>query len=266
MSAKPEAEGWPVGTGRYVFDAIDSTNAEAVCRAPSLTGPAWFVAAEQTGGRGRRGRPWSSPRGNLYATLLLQPKEPADQVALRSFAAALALREACVALTGLPEAFTLKWPNDVLLNGGKLAGILLESAGGAGRVHHLAIGIGVNLVAAPTLDQVEPGATVPVSLWAETGLRILPETFLTQLAICYDRWETIFQAEGFAPLRKAWLSQAARIGEPLRARTGTAVFDGVFETIDEAGALVLATAKGRMTIAAADIYFQTGGAGDASGD
>lgn len=260
MSVNPEPVGWPDGTGRFLFDAIDSTNAEAVRRAPSLTGPAWFMAAEQTGGRGRRGRPWSSPRGNLYATLLLQPQEPADQVALRSFAAALALRDACVAFTGLPEAFTLKWPNDVLLNGGKLAGILLESAGGGSRVSHLAIGIGVNLISAPSVDQVEPGATLPVTLLAETGLRISPEGFLTKLAICYDHWENLFRADGFGPLRSAWLSHAARIGEPLRARTGTAVYDGVFETIDSAGALVLATAKGRQTIPAADIYFQTGGA------
>ncbi len=101
-------------------------------------------------------------------------------VALRSFAAALALRDAFVALTGLPQAFTLKWPNDVLLNGQKVAGILLEASGDV-----LAIGIGVNLIAAPPPEAVEPGAVTPVSLLSETGLRITPEAFLDALAPAY---------------------------------------------------------------------------------
>jgi BirA family biotin operon repressor/biotin-[acetyl-CoA-carboxylase] ligase len=100
---------------------VDSTNAEAARQAGARSSPLWILANEQTGGRGRRGRPWSSPPGNFHATLLLYPAEPPDVVALRSFVAALALRDACVALTGLPGAFTLKWPNDVLLNGGTIS-------------------------------------------------------------------------------------------------------------------------------------------------
>ena len=111
-----------------------------------LDGPAWFMAYEQTAGRGRRARPWVSPRGNFYGSLILHPVEPVDQVALRSFVAAVALRDAFVTLTGLPTAFALKWPNDVLLNGGKVAGILLESVGQAQGVAHLAVGMGVNLI------------------------------------------------------------------------------------------------------------------------
>ncbi|HEX9857902.1 MAG TPA: biotin--[acetyl-CoA-carboxylase] ligase, partial [Paracoccaceae bacterium] len=126
MSVKPA---WPEGVGRHILGTVDSTNAFAARLAPGLTGPAWVLAGEQTAGRGRRGRAWSSPRGNFHASLVMQPTEPPEVVALRSFAAALALRDTCVALTGLPQAFALKWPNDVLLNGGKLAGILLESAG-----------------------------------------------------------------------------------------------------------------------------------------
>ena len=137
------AEAWPEGLGRHVLAQVDSTNALALRMAPELPGPAWFLGLTQTAGRGRRARAWSSPRGNFHATLLLFPSEPADQVALRSFAAALALRDAFVALTAQPQAFTLKWPNDVLLNGGKVAGILLEASGAT-----LAIGIGVNLIAA----------------------------------------------------------------------------------------------------------------------
>ncbi len=223
--------------------------------APQLPGPCWFMAAEQTAGRGRRARPWASPRGNFYGTLLLHPAEPAAQVALRSFAAALALREAFVALTGLPEAFALKWPNDVLLNGGKVAGILLESSGAGQGVQHLAIGIGVNLIAAPEATQVEPGAVRPVSLLGETGLRIAPEAFLNALAPAYARWETTFIAQGFGPLRGAWLAHAARLGEPIRARTGTETREGTFETIDDNGALILRQTHGPVAIPAAEVFF-----------
>ena len=239
--------------GRHIFGQLDSTNAEAVRLAGHA--PAWVMAAEQTAGRGRRARPWASPRGNFHATLILRPDEPAATVALRSFAAALALYDACVALTGLPAAFALKWPNDVLLNGGKLAGILLESHGAGAGVAHLCIGIGVNLIAAPEASQVEPGALLPVSLLAETGLRIEPEAFLNALAPAYARWEASLTTQGFAPLRRAWLSHAARIGEPITARTGSQTRHGIFDTIDDTGALILRTAQGPVAIPAAEVFF-----------
>jgi BirA family biotin operon repressor/biotin-[acetyl-CoA-carboxylase] ligase len=213
------------------------------------------LAYEQTAGKGRRARPWVSPRGNFHATLLLHPKEPAAQVALRSFAAALALRDALVALTDLSKAFTLKWPNDVLLNGGKLAGILLESASSGAGVSHLAIGTGVNLIAAPDASLVEQGALKPVSLLSETGLRVDPETFLTHLASAYANWEHTFTTQGFAPLRAAWLAHAARLGENIRARTGTTTHHGTFETIDDTGALILRTDHGPIAIPAAEVFF-----------
>jgi BirA family transcriptional regulator, biotin operon repressor / biotin---[acetyl-CoA-carboxylase] ligase len=253
LSAETLPPGWPQGVARILLDSVDSTNAHAARLAPQ--GPTWIMAAEQTGGRGRRGRPWSSPRGNFYATLALQPSESADQVALRSFAAALALRDACSIVTGLNAGLALKWPNDVLLNGGKLAGILLESSGAGQRIQHLAIGIGVNLIAAPTPDQVESGATPPVSLLAETGTRVTPETFLTQLAKAYAHWENLFVCKGFAPLRSEWLAHAARLGESITARTGTQTDTGIFETIDDTGALILKTSQGRRAIPAAEIFF-----------
>jgi BirA family biotin operon repressor/biotin-[acetyl-CoA-carboxylase] ligase len=217
--------------------------------------PTWIVAEEQTGGRGRRGRPWVSPKGNFYGTLALHPKGPAQGVALRSFVAALALREACVALTGLPQAFRLKWPNDVLLNGGKLAGILLESSGQSGRVQQLCIGIGVNLIAAPPPETVEPGAVPPVSLLSETGLRVTPAAFLAALAPAFARWEARLCAEGFAPIRAEWLAHAARLGEQITARTGNQTQTGIFTGLDATGALILDTGQGRQTIPAADIFF-----------
>ncbi|MEY4872006.1 MAG: hypothetical protein RLZZ563_1336 [Pseudomonadota bacterium] len=247
--------GWPPGVGRRLLDTVDSTNAEAARMAPHLAGPVWFLAGEQTAGRGRRARAWSSPRGNFHATLALQPREPADRVALRSFAAALALRDAFVALTDLPQSFALKWPNDVLLNGGKVAGILLESSGAGQGVQHLAIGIGVNLIAAPDPSQVEPCALQPVSLLGETGLRIPPEVFLDALAPAYAAWEATFVTQGFGPLRDAWLAHAARLGETITARTGTDVRQGVFDTIDASGALVLRMAHGPVAIPAAEVFF-----------
>ncbi len=246
---------WPKGVGRVVLPEIDSTNAEGLRIAKSFTGPVWIVAGLQTAGRGRRARPWHSPRGNFHATLVMHPIEPPDVVALRSFVAALALREALVAVTGLPAAFSLKWPNDVLLNGGKVAGILLESQSLGKPVATLCIGVGVNLIAAPGTDIVEPGATPPVSLLQETGKRLTPEAFLDALAPAYARLEADFIAYGFAPIRTAWLAHAARLGETIRARTGDTTRDGVFDTIDATGNLILRMPQGPVAIPAADVFF-----------
>ncbi len=240
---------------RHILPVTDSTNAHALREAPALSGPAWFLGLEQTAGRGRRARAWSSPRGNFHGSLLLFPTERPDQVALRSFAAALALRDAFVALTGLPQAFSLKWPNDVLLNGAKVAGILLEATSAGAGVQALAIGIGVNLIAHPDQSVMEEGALPAVSLLSETGIRVTPEAFLDALAPAYAKWEAVFTAQGFAPLREAWLSQAAKIGDHIRARTGKDTFYGVFETIDSQGNLILATATGQMAIPAAEVFF-----------
>lgn len=244
------------GAGRHIaLPEIDSTNAEGFRRAPALDGPTWITAGLQTAGRGRRARPWVSPRGNFHGTLVLKPSGRPEEVALRSFAAALALRDALVQLTGLPGSFMLKWPNDVLCNGGKLAGILLESQGLGGPDPVLCIGIGVNLIAAPDAALVEPGAVPPVSLLQETGLRVTPGAFLAALAPAYGRWEATFTAEGFAPLRSEWLAHAARLGETIRARTGSETREGVFETIDATGNLILRTPQARLAIPAAEVFF-----------
>ncbi|MCI2398037.1 biotin--[acetyl-CoA-carboxylase] ligase [Aliiroseovarius subalbicans] len=238
-----------------MLPSVTSTNAEAARIAPDLMGPEWILALEQTAGRGRRGRAWINPPGNFTATLVMRPAEPPQQVALRSFVASLALFDAFVAATGRTEPFALKWPNDVLLNGGKVAGILLESAGAGQGVSHIAIGIGVNLVASPRPDQVEPGAVTPVNLMDEVGVRVTPEDFLDLLAPAYARWEAAFTTYGFAPVRKAWLARAARLGEVITARTALADTEGRFDTVDDQGNLVLLTAQGRQVIPAAEIFF-----------
>ncbi len=246
---------WPQGYGLHVLQEVDSTLNEAARIAPVAQGPVWIMAHRQTEARGRRGRAWTHPRSNLAATLLMRPDGSPEQAALRSFVAALALFDACVAVTGRASGLSLKWPNDVLLNGGKLAGILLESTGQAGGVSHLAIGIGVNLSEAPGLDKVEPGAVRPVSLLSETGAAVTPEDFLTELAVAFARYETQFRTYGFEPIRAAWLVRAARLGEVITARTTVSEMVGTFETVDAGGNLVLNTAKGRVSIPAADVFF-----------
>lgn len=243
---------WPDGVERIVLPEIDSTNAEAARIAPGLSGPAWILALRQTQGRGRRGRDWRDPEGNFAATYVTRPGGPPDQVALRSFVAALALHEALITLTGRPESFALKWPNDVLLNGGKLAGILLESIGTSGQAGHLAIGIGINLKHAP---EGEAGAVPPVSLMSETGICATPEEFLDILAPVYAHWDHQLVAYGFAPIRQAWLARAARLGQPIVARTVTETHEGTFEGIDATGALVLRMPHGLRAIPAAEVYF-----------
>lgn len=246
---------WPSGYGRRVLAEVDSTNAEAARISGTLAGPEWILALRQTAARGRRGRAWANPEGNFAATLVMRPEGTAEQLALRSFVASLALYDACVAVTGRSAGLALKWPNDVLLNGGKLAGILLESAGSVARLSHFMIGIGVNLREAPGADEVEPGAVRPVSLLSETGVLVTQEEFLDELAAAYASHEARFVQMGFAPIRRLWLDRAARLGEVITARTAREEFTGTFETVDEAGNLVLSTAHARHAIPAAEVFF-----------
>ncbi|TNF65150.1 MAG: biotin--[acetyl-CoA-carboxylase] ligase [Rhodobacteraceae bacterium] len=246
---------WPEGYGLRVLEEVDSTLDEARRIAGGLGGPEWILARRQTAARGRRGRAWVAPEGNLFATLVMRPPGPASGVALRSFVSALALVDALAEVAGGAQDLALKWPNDVLLNGGKVAGILLESVGSGVGVSHLAIGIGVNLAHAPDPGAVEAGAVRPVSLKGETGIEIAPRAFLDHLARAYDRHERTFRAYGFAPIRAAWMARAARLGEEVTARTAKAETRGIFQTVDDAGNLVLKTPQGRVAIPAADIYF-----------
>lgn len=249
------AEGWPQGCGRIVIDEIDSTNAEALRLAPTLTRPTWILAHRQTAAHGRRGRPWAAMAGNFFATLAMRPEGTAERVAMRSFVAALALYDALATATGRPEVFALKWPNDVLLSGGKVAGILLESVSTGRAPAWLAIGFGVNLASAPGVTEVEPEAARPVSVLSETGAGVTPEEFLDLLAPAFARWEDQMATFGFAPIRNAWLARAARRGETVTARTTTETHQGRFETLDDSGALVLQTERGRLAIPAAEVYF-----------
>lgn len=225
--------------------------AEAARLAPELKHPTWIMARRQTAARGRQGRAWQNPEGNLAVTLLMRPLGGPADAALRSFMAANALFET-LALHVDRTKLAVKWPNDVLLSGGKVAGILLESMGSAQGVDWLAVGIGVNLAAVP--DGVQDAAFPPTAL-AEHGEAVSPEEFLEELAANFATEEAIFAELGFARIREDWLKRAARLGEVITARTSREEITGTFESIDEAGNLILRTPKGAQVIAAADVYF-----------
>lgn len=236
----------------FRFDALDSTSEEARRRAEAgEAGPFWIAAARQTRGRGRQGRPWIEAEGNLYATLLIRPEMSAATASLASFAACLAVAELFERAGAAPA---LKWPNDVLLNGGKASGVLLEASGRQGVIDWLSIGIGVNLASSPAGDP--SAAHPPTNLLAETGRRLPADEALAILARALDARLKSLAQDGFAALRRDWLARAVRLGERIEARLPAETIAGVFEDMDETGALVLRTPSGRRVIHAADIYFR----------
>lgn len=234
---------------REILEVIDSTNAEALRRAGAgELGPLWLLAKRQVAARGRRGRPWAMAPGNFAATLLFRPDRAPAQ---RSFVAALALFDALGQSTGRFWLFGLKWPNDVLLSGRKVAGILLEGAPNGA----LAIGFGVNLAEAPDPADLEPDAVRPTSLATGAEVCPTPEEFLSLLAPAYADWEGRFLRDGFAPIREAWLARASGIGEQIVARLPNRTLTGRFETVDPQGSLVLVTRERREILPAADVHF-----------
>lgn len=226
--------------------------AEAGRRVATLDGPTWIMARRQTAARGRRGRVWQQPAGNLAATLVYKPWATSSEAAKRSFLAANALFEA-LAMYVDRTTLSVKWPNDVLLNDGKVAGILLESSTRGPVVDWLAVGIGVNLSTVP--QGVTDAAFPPVSLVGEGGQAVTPEEFLTVLASSYATQEAKLATLGFTRIREDWLRHAARLGEVITARTAREEITGVFDTVDQDGNLILITATGPQAIPAADVFF-----------
>ena len=243
---------WPAGYGLKHFAEIDSTNEEARrLAAAGELGPVWITADRQTAGRGRRGRVWESPTGNLAATLLVRPAKPAALCAQLSFVAALAASDVVAQLAPATDV-RVKWPNDVLANERKIAGILLESANTGGeRLDWLAVGIGINLAAHPTGTDFQA-----TSILALGHASVPPQDAALRLAASWAGWYAAWTAEGFARIRDVWLSRAARLGTRIRARLASEETSGVFEGIDENGALILREAPGRArTISAGEVFF-----------
>jgi len=242
------------------FDSIGSTNAEALERARAgERGPLWLVTDQQTAGRGRRQRAWVSPRGNLAATILeTVDVEPAIAATL-GFSAGLALEAALQTITmehrmrsgGFANTrFLLKWPNDVLADGEKLSGILLEAETISGNLA-VAVGMGTNVVSAPE------GTPYPATSLAGLGITATADDLFMALSDSWAEYRGIWDnGKGFADIRRLWLERAAGLGETVSIQsTGTAV-EGIFETIDETGCLIIAGRDGKRTpIAAGDVHF-----------
>ena len=226
--------------------------AEAARIAGDIRVPTWILARHQTAARGRRGRAWVNPPGNLAATLIYHPACTPQVAAQRSFVAANALFET-LALYVDRTKLALKWPNDVLLNGGKVAGILLESSGRGPFVDWLSVGIGVNLRHVP--QGVQDAAFPPVSLKQAIGDNVSAREFLIHLAGAYATQEKKLDTFGFDRIRRDWMSEAARLGEIITAKTGRDEITGTFDSIDADGNLVLITGRGPQAIPAADIFF-----------
>lgn len=241
---------WPQGYRLIELAEVDSTNEEARRRAQAgEPGPLWIRAARQTQGRGRRGRVWVAPPENLSATLQLRPSRPAAACAQLSFVAALAAGDM---LARHVPGVTLKWPNDVLVNGRKIAGILLESETGAdGMAAWLAIGIGINLKAYP--DDTELPAT---SITASGGMAPSPQDALLDLAGAFAKWYDAWRETGFPAIREGWLARAHGLGSRIRVRLAREELTGVFRDLDEDGALVLGLPGGvTRSVSAGDVFF-----------
>ncbi len=188
------------------------------------------IALQQTAGRGRSGRAWASPPGNLYCSMLLRPRGPAREAAQWSLLAGVALAEAATEIDPDPAALRLKWPNDLLRHGAKCAGILAESAlDPDGRLAWLSLGIGVNLAHAPSLPD-RPTTCL--------GSIEPPQAFAARLIARLDYWVRRHASEGFAPVRAAWLALGPSPGTPIALREGP-VEGGFFAGLAEDGALLL---------------------------
>ena len=243
---------WPKGVGRILAGEVDSTNLEARRIAHNLDDPTWILARSQTRGRGRHGRRWDSPEGNFYATLVRPLAGSHQSGALRSMVAALALRDSLEFVSGGNVDLMTKWPNDVLLNRGKVAGILLETVQCRDCVR-LLIGFGVNLESAPSLSELGNADLTPVSVRDATGISVSPEEFLVQLASSYECRESQFLASGFEPIRCEWLRHAWRLGEEASFRMEQDEVRGVFESIDADGCAVVLAGGLRRRVSAADM-------------
>lgn len=237
--------------------SIDSTSDEArrLSRLDAAEGTLVW-ADQQTNGHGRFGRSWISPAGNLYFSLLLRPDRPPAQAMQLTFAAAVAVAETLGAL--LPEAATVtcKWPNDVLVRGRKIAGILLESSvDQTGMVDSLVVGIGVNVGSHPSTETLLYPAT---SMAAEGAPDVLPGDVLQRFCAAFLDWYRRWQTAGFEPLRESWLGRAEKLRQAVSVRLDTETLNGVFADLDPSGAMVLQQGERRQLVLAGDVFPQAG--------
>lgn len=208
-------------------------------------------ALEQKSGKGRHGNEWNSPIGNLYMSILLRPECAARDAGQLAFVIAVALSKALDDYIDEPSANgghakTLKWPNDILIDGLKLCGILLESEMKANKLEAVVVGMGLNIFKAPELAVgLNDVAEIPVYV------NTVRDNILDKLSYYYEFW----QKKGFAPIREAWLKQAHGLDQPMSARLPDVTYKGIFRGITEEGGLILETEEGEKIIHAAEVHF-----------
>lgn len=238
------------------FDTLNgSTNTEAIERARAGdTRPLWVVTDHQLGGRGRRNRAWVAPRGNLAASLMIVTDVSIAAAATLGFVAGVALERAIARVAPyLRHRISLKWPNDVLADDAKLAGILLESETLDAQRRILVIGIGVNVIAAPE-GLPYPAASL-MSLGANVDAHALFSALAAEWHTCVTLWN---EGCGFSAIRDLWLERAAGLGAPISVQMPDGVVGGIFETIDDKGRLIMQRADGyKVAVAAGEVHFGT---------
>jgi BirA family biotin operon repressor/biotin-[acetyl-CoA-carboxylase] ligase len=247
----PAALRLPPAFRLITYERLASSNDEAKRLAQAGAEDGTIVwARTQTSGRGRRGRAWQDLPGNLAASLILRPDCPPAAAAQLGFVAALALGETVLAHLPAGVRLAYKWPNDVLLNGGKVAGILLESeTAPTGAVAFVVLGIGVNIAGHPE------GTDYPATSLGEAGcLGLSAPMVLEGIARYLLLWRDRWRVEGFAPVRTAWLERSAGLGEAISVRLGERRLAGRFAGLGEDGSLLLETGEGRRRIAAGDMF------------
>lgn len=232
---------------------VGSTNDELRRLAENGAGSGTVVwATEQTAGRGRRGRGWISPPGNLYCSVLTRPRGDAIRALQLGFVTGVSLVDGLARVLANEARIQCKWPNDVVINGRKAAGVLLESAtDGAGGVDWLIIGIGINVVSHPsTAELLYPATSLAAEGVVGIGARAVLSSFLEAFASWSRRWDE----EGFQVIRSAWLERALGLDRDIVVRLDQETVTGRFVDLDETGALVLAVEGVRRTIAAGDVF------------
>ena len=240
----------PSGYHLVRFDTLESTNDEAkrLARSGAADDGTVVWAQMQTAGRGRRGRIWKSEPGNLFCSVLIDPGCPPAQAMQMSFVAAVALAEFLETIVPRGTPVECKWPNDVLINGRKVAGILLELvAGHLGS--RLVVGVGVNAAQAPAIAGV-PATSLAAEGCSETD----PGRLLEGLCRSFAHWRGRWSSSGFEPVRAAWLTRAKGIGAPLTVRLARESFDGTFAGLDDDGALLVTAAGGLRRVASGEVF------------
>ncbi|MGI9355989.1 MAG: biotin--[acetyl-CoA-carboxylase] ligase [Rhizobiaceae bacterium] len=234
------------------LDETDSTNSDALRQfADGDPGHLWITADRQTSGRGRRGRTWESPTGNLHASLLLVDPAPLQQLATLPLLAAVALHDALIELVPhLADNIAIKWPNDLLHDGAKISGILLETANNSSGELGLALGFGVNCGLSPSV------ALYPANALSQDADTVSPKSAFSTLAQSIARWLDIWdRGAGFGVVREQWLLRATGIGGPITARFPDHEISGTFRDLDADGLMLLELRDGTIErISAADIF------------